>query len=94
MNLKNSITTLYLLLISFNILAQGENNFWYINAGRAIDFNQVPPTFIEVSPNFFSEGPGTTVSDSTGNFLFHTNGLIVSNRMGEQMKVETINLVR
>ena len=86
MNIRKVKITFIFIIHVFNLLAQGENNIWNINGGKALDFNTEPTSFVDVSNNFFSAGPGTTVSDSAGTFLFYTNGNRVWNRLGEQME--------
>ena len=84
---------LFLINLFFNnlIYTQGENNIWNVNFRKTIDFNTNPPSFIDTSNGFYSLGPGTTVCNANGNFLFYTDGVRVFNRFGEAMKNANAN---
>ena len=73
--MNNLLKITFLILFFANIVfGQGENNIWYLNSGRALDFNFSPPLFVEINTFIYSEGPKSSVSDVEGNLLFISNG--------------------
>jgi len=73
---------LILFTLSFiysNIInAQNVNNFWSLNTGKMLDFNQIPAELVDLgNPVAFTTGMSTTLSDSLGKLLFYSNGTIV-----------------
>ncbi|MDO8368890.1 MAG: T9SS type A sorting domain-containing protein [Saprospiraceae bacterium] len=81
-------------LVSYSLMAQKENYVWVVGHdynfddslyGRVeIDFNTVPPAvdyFVgDVNMNMFV--CNTSISDSTGNLLFYSNGCDIANQNG------------
>ena len=63
-----------ILFFSNYLLAQGENNIWYLNSARILDFNFSPAAFTEVNTFLYTEGPKVSVSDANGNLLFISSG--------------------
>ncbi len=72
--------TLLFLVLSYNCFAQKEANIWYFGGQAGVDFNSGSPVALtNCSPSFYPfEGVGT-LSDSSGNLLFYTDGNNVFN---------------
>ena len=66
---------LFSLILSCNIhlFAQGQYNNWHFGINNAISFNAGYPAVVNNS-QIISEEACATISDSTGNLLFYTNG--------------------
>jgi hypothetical protein len=82
-----------ILLASASTFAQKQGNIWYFGNKIGMDFNTVPPTFLDTSAmgnsNVCGEShiEGTaSIADSTGQLLFYTNGKKVWNRIHEVMQ--------
>ncbi|MGF2412125.1 PKD domain-containing protein [Ferruginibacter sp.] len=59
-------------------------NFWYFGDKAGLNFNTTPPTALTNSQMSTTEGC-STVSDSTGNLLFYTDGVTVWNKNHQPM---------
>ena len=76
---------LTLIVISENVISQGENNIWYFSDGAGIDFNQSPPSPLSNGSIKRNVEGVVTVSDSKGSLLFYSDGTTVWNKNHEQM---------
>lgn len=76
-----SIVTCFFVLGGF---AQNHNNIWYFGYGAGIDFNSGNPVVLTNSNMNMSEGTAT-ISDSLGNILLYTNGVVVWNAQHDTM---------
>jgi len=74
----SSIVTLIFLLAFKQTTAQ-QANYWYFGDRAGLNFNNTPPTALTNSQMSTTEGCAT-VSDSTGNLLFYTDGKTVWNK--------------
>ncbi len=79
----------FLLSISFILLAifvakAQQANIWYFGDHAGLNFNTTPPSALTNSQMYTHEGCAT-VSDSTGNLLFYTDGRDVWNRNHQVM---------
>ena len=79
----------YLLILSLlwlfhNGYAQGEANIWYFGYNSGLDFNSGSPVVINNSQQQTVEGCAT-ISDSSGQLLFYTDGNFVWNKNHEVM---------
>ena len=79
--------TIVFLLFSSIAFAQKQGNIWYFGKRIGMDFNTVPPTFIDTSSmgHIVACGQGhiegtASIADSTGQLLFYTNGKKVWNQ--------------
>lgn len=76
------LKNLYILLfglIAFIASAQNETNIWYFGHNAGLDFNDGTPTVLLDGALDTNEGCAT-ISDSTGQLLFYTEGVTVYNR--------------
>ena len=73
-----------LLMLRQFAFAQGENNHWVFGEGDHIDFNAVPPTYVQNTSMETMES-AATVSDAQGNLLFYTIGCRIWDRNGNEM---------
>ncbi|MCX6276466.1 MAG: hypothetical protein NT004_00030 [Bacteroidetes bacterium] len=71
------ITGLILLLPIFGF-SQGEFNNWYFGYHSGITFNNGAPQVLPPNSMFQGGQAGISVSDSTGNILFYSNGTVTS----------------
>ena len=82
--MKNKLLLLFFLVCGTSgLFAQKQGNFWVFGQGGALNFNNTPPTAVSGSQVFgdpslpgdylYSEG-SASISDSTGNLLFYSNG--------------------
>jgi hypothetical protein len=79
-----SLLILSLVLIN-NLNAQKENNNWYFG-DKGLNFNDgtLPPTII-LNSAMSTDGSSASVSDSSGNLLFYTNGVNIWNTNNQTM---------
>jgi uncharacterized protein (TIGR02145 family) len=61
------------------LFSQGAFNKWYFGAWAAIDFNTIPPIALTNSA-MNAMAATVTISDSSGNLLFYSDGMKVYNR--------------
>jgi len=73
-----------ILFSGFLVFPQGEANIWYFGDGAGLDFNTDPPTALYDSPIYTIEGCAT-ISDSSGQLLFYTDGRKVYNKLHQIM---------
>ena len=78
------LTLLLFILITGHTLAQKQGNIWYFGDSAGLDFNSGTPVAItdgQINFGTFTHNEGATViSDTTGAFLFYSNGEKVWNR--------------
>ncbi len=68
------------IFIFFNLFSfsQKEANIWYFGIKAGVNFNTNPPSvLLDNSMNHME--PAATISDSLGNLLFYSNGVIIKN---------------
>lgn len=71
--IKFYATILLTLAISSSLHAQKQANIWHFGDGRCLDFTSGTPVVVTGSLISTTEG-SASYSDSSGNFLFYTNG--------------------
>jgi gliding motility-associated-like protein len=76
---------LFIMLICQNSFAQKQNNQWRFGGGAAIDFNTVPPSFVNGCVIVASEGSASVADKVTGALLFYTDGVTVWNANNQVM---------
>jgi gliding motility-associated-like protein len=80
---------LFLLVSIFEIInfayAQKQNNQWRFGGAGAIDFNTVPPSFVNGCVIATSEGSASVADKLTGALLFYTDGVTVWNANNQVM---------
>ena len=72
-------------LFHVSTYGQGEANNWYFGQNAGISFNTTPPTALTDGRVNTLEGC-TTISDTTGNLLFYTDGITVWDRFHNIMQ--------
>jgi uncharacterized protein (TIGR02145 family) len=78
--MKTKLLTGLIILLPFLGLSQKEFNNWYFGDSAGVSFNSgFPVTFLSSQMPDFESGT-SNISDSLGNILFYTNGLVVNNR--------------
>lgn len=79
------VFTLFILLESFIVLAQGKTfNNWYFGKNASITFNTTPPSFT-LNSSLNSWESCASISDTSGSVLFYTDGIQVWNKNNIQM---------
>ena len=73
------------MLICQNSFAQKQNSQWRFGVGAAIDFNTVPPSFVNGCLIATGEGSASVADKVTGALLFYTDGLTVWNANNQIM---------
>ena len=80
---------LFLFVLIFEIsnfaYAQKQNNQWRFGFGGALDFNTLPPSFVNGSVIATSEGSASVADRITGALLFYTDGVTVWNANNQVM---------
>jgi len=74
-----------ILVICNNTFAQKQNNQWRFGGAGAIDFNTVPPSFVNGCVIAASEGSASVADRVTGALLFYTDGVTVWNANNQVM---------
>jgi len=78
---KNSYLLLIILFFSTLTFAQQEASYWYFGQNAGLHFNAVDGTVEAVTDGQINTLEGcTSISDSTGNLLFYTDGRTVWNQ--------------
>ena len=77
--MKKFNVTLILFLIVQYLCAQKEGNIWYFGQYAGLDFHNGAPVELTNGALYTFEGC-SSVSDTSGNILFYTNGITVWNR--------------
>src|SRR5258705_5909 len=83
MKLYTKTLLVLLLLISFSSLAQQGNN-WYFGWNAGLSFSTSPPTRL-LNGALYTDYGNSSISDSTGQLLFYTDGKTVYNRLHQVM---------
>ncbi|MFI5135234.1 MAG: hypothetical protein ACHQD9_05240, partial [Chitinophagales bacterium] len=78
------ICVVVLILFSLKVFSQKETNNWYFGNYAGLDFNSGSPVVLTNSAMSAFEGC-STISDSSGNLLFYTDGMTVWNKNHEFM---------
>lgn len=78
MFLKKSILFFFILFTSF-VYSQGEANIWYFGQNAGLDFNSGAPVALTNGQLVTDEGCAT-ISNSSGQLLFYTDGVTVYNK--------------
>lgn len=76
---KLLIITLFTFVFSFQVVGQGFNNNWYFGTKAGITFSNNPPTALTNGQLSTSEGC-VSISNSSGNLLFYSDGISVWNK--------------
>jgi hypothetical protein len=76
---------LFIMLICQNSFAQKQNNQWRFGFGGALDFNTLPPSFVNGCVIAASEGSASVADRVTGALLFYTDGVTVWNANNQIM---------
>lgn len=74
-----------ILAICNNAFAQKQNNQWRFGGAGAIDFNTVPPSFVNGCVIAATEGSASVADRVTGVLLFYTDGVTVWNANNQVM---------
>jgi len=74
----------FLILFPFSTYAQKESNIWYFGDYAGLDFNSGEPVALVNSAMYQGEGCAS-ISDSSGNILFYTNGMTVWDKNHAEM---------
>ncbi|MFT5253114.1 MAG: gliding motility-associated-like protein [Flavobacteriales bacterium] len=72
------------LFLSLGCFAQGEANIWYFGSHAGLDFNSGSPVALTDGQLVTEEGCAT-ISNSSGQLLFYTDGITVYNRNHQVM---------
>ena len=75
----NKFFTFLLFSFSLSIYAQGEANIWYFGERAGLDFNSGSPVALTNGKLSTTEGCAT-ISNSSGQLLFYTDGVTVYNK--------------
>ncbi|MBL7837432.1 MAG: gliding motility-associated C-terminal domain-containing protein [Bacteroidetes bacterium] len=77
---------LILLFLQFTLTSNAQKHFnnWYFGDKAGLDFNTSPPTILKNSMMSTREGC-SSISDSSGNLLFYTDGTTVWNKNHDTM---------
>lgn len=77
--MKKNILVTILLFFSLAFYAQGEANIWYFGNQAGLDFNSTNPVVLTDGKMNTGEGCAT-ISNSSGDLLFYTDGVTVWNK--------------
>jgi gliding motility-associated-like protein len=72
------------ILISTNLIAQKEGNWWFFGNTSSLDFSINPP-IVSSGSGMFTYDNASAVSDQNGQLLFYTNGVSVWDRFNNVM---------
>jgi len=78
------LITILLILCSFTLFAQKEANIWYFGDKCGLDFNSGEPVPINIFYQYSYRGTAS-ISDSSGNLLFYSDGKDLYNRENDKM---------
>jgi hypothetical protein len=76
--------TLILFFCCIGVYSQNENNWWYFGQNAVLDFNSGSPVSNQLG-SVNSLESCSTISDSSGNVLFYTDGSTIWNRLGQPL---------
>jgi len=79
MKIVNNLILLFVIVICNNSFAQKQNNQWRFGTAGAVDFNTVPPSFVNGAALSTGEGSASVADRVTGALLFYTDGVTVWN---------------
>ncbi len=85
MNFIKYISFFILFVICSNAFAQKQNNQWRFGFGGALDFNTLPPSFVNGCAIAATEGSASVADRVTGALLFYTDGVTVWNANNQVM---------
>jgi len=78
--MKEIISIFYMFLLSIiTVFSQNEGNIWYFGTNAGLDFNSGSPIMLADGMLNTFEGCAT-ISDSDGDLLFYTDGMVVYNK--------------
>jgi hypothetical protein len=83
--MRQYICVLLFALVPILTFAQGENDNWYFGDSASVNFASPTPSILTGSNMFALEACGT-VSDTSGNLMFYTNGQYIWNRQHQVMQ--------
>jgi hypothetical protein len=69
----------FLVLITNVVFSQGEANIWYFGENAGLDFNSGSPVALTNGQLVTDEGCAT-ISNSSGQLLFYTDGITIYNK--------------
>jgi len=69
-----TVTKAIFTIISFFLFAQGRANWWFFGANAGLSFTTGSTVYVTTGQPFTSEGV-STISDTSGNLLFYTDGI-------------------
>ena len=79
------ILILTILFYSTFVFSQKEANIWYFGENAGLDFNSGTP--VALTDGQLNTGEGcASISDSSGNLLFYTDGVTVYNKNHANMQ--------
>ena len=82
---KKIILLFFSTALFSTVFAQKQNNQWRFGGGAAIDFNIVPPSFVNGCVIAATEGSASVADRATGALLFYTDGVTVWNANNQVM---------
>jgi gliding motility-associated-like protein len=85
MKIVNNLILLFVIVICNNSFAQKQNNQWRFGTAGAVDFNTVPPSFVNGAALSTGEGSASVADRVTGALLFYTDGVTVWNANNQVM---------
>jgi hypothetical protein len=85
MKIVNNLILLFVIVICNNSFAQKQNNQWRFGTAGAVDFNTVPPSFVNGAALSTGEGSASVADRLTGALLFYTDGVTVWNANNQIM---------
>lgn len=85
MKIINQLFLFIILVLSSNSFAQKQNSQWRFGRFGAIDFNTVPPSFVNGCVIAATEGSASVADRVTGALLFYTDGVTVWNANNQVM---------
>jgi len=84
--LRVSITLCILVSLTPFVSGQNEASVWCFGYGVGLDFKKAPPDTFRAAKYFFTLEGSASISDTSGNLLFYTNGDSVWNKNHVAMK--------
>ena len=85
MKILKHLVLFIILMICNNAFAQKQNNQWRFGNSGAIDFNTLPPSFVNGCVIAAAEGSASVADRVTGALLFYTDGVTVWNANNQIM---------
>ncbi|MFN5629460.1 MAG: hypothetical protein ACK48W_09260, partial [Bacteroidota bacterium] len=81
----NHLILFVALVVCNNSFSQKQNNQWRFGTAGAVDFNTVPPSFVNGAALSTGEGSASVADRLTGALLFYTDGVTVWNALNQVM---------